>query len=348
MTPAGDRIHVFTGTTRGESNNIYGHVEMGVKAMGNKVYSPDKDAPSPPDAVFEILLWQRYSPESYDNANLGFNDTIGPVVEDVGQPFAKIANRTFVWNETFYQVRKSATSDIVNIMNHLDHRPGFQVVPGEIISLASPIGIRCHVTSTLGTAQLDPNQSVFRSFTPTPNPPMNGTTMEYPTPRFGKVIEDILLGKHLQIFESVNARAPRMWSNPVEYRSFIQPEMLLKSVMLAYGHDALQIIYEHFGFENPWKNENLTSSTAGKLLTPGVVAPIAPAIVLAIWAVSCMVLGLWYEFRPRWADSLNGYEFFRFGVGIANDIKNEADYAGARDFQHVGVLATLPGSVRGM
>jgi hypothetical protein len=343
-----DHIQVFTGSDSKDALNIYGHVEMGVRSGGARVYSPLGD-PNSLDNIFEILLWQRHSRESYNNTDLRFNVTVEPAVEGVGQPFIKLANGTYAWNETFYQVQKKSGSNVTSIVDLLDvdeNPPRSATTTEKIISLAPPIGVRCQVTSHLGTAQLDPTRSVFHSFIETPEPLMNASTMEYRTPLLGKVAEGILSGQYHEILTSINAPPPVAFSNSLQYRNFVQPQMLLRSVMLAYGHDALQIMYENFGLENAREHENLTSSTTGKLLTPGVVDPVVPASVLAIWAASCLVLGLWYGFQPRWADSLNGYEFFRFGVGAANEVRNEADYASAREFQQIRVLASLPGSIR--
>jgi hypothetical protein len=343
-----DRIQISTGSDSKDGLNIYGHVEMGVRPGGARVYSPLGD-PNSLDNIFEILLWQRHSRESYNNSDLRFNVTVEPAVEGVGQPFIQLANGTYAWNETFYQVQRKSGSNVTSILDLIDvdeNPPRSARTTEKIISLAPPIGIRCQVTSHLGTAQLDPTRSVFHSFTETPEPPMNAMTMEYRTPLLGQVTETILSGQYQQIFTSINAPPPLAFSNSLQYRTFVQPQMLLRSVMLAYGHDALQIMYENFGLENAREHENLTSSTPGKLLTPGVVDPIVPACVLAVWAASCLVLGLWYGFQPRWADSLNGYEFFRFGVGAANEVRNEADYSSAREFQQIRVLASLPGSIR--
>jgi hypothetical protein len=62
--------------------------------------------------------------------------------------------------------------------------------------------------------------------------------------------------------------------------------------MLAYDHDALKIVYENFGFGGAWEHANLTASKQAKILTTGVVDAITPAIILAIWADSCLILGL--------------------------------------------------------
>jgi len=54
-----DRIQVFTRSDSRDGTNIYGHVEMGVRSGGARMYSPGKDENSL-DNILELLLWQRH------------------------------------------------------------------------------------------------------------------------------------------------------------------------------------------------------------------------------------------------------------------------------------------------
>jgi hypothetical protein len=46
-------------------------------------------------------------------------------------------------------------------------------------------------------------------------------------------------------------------------------------------------------------NNNATAFEATAVLQGGVLAPIYPAVLLAIWALGSMLLGLLYGFRRR-------------------------------------------------
>ena len=52
-------------------------------------------------------------------------------------------------------------------------------------------------------------------------------------------------------------------------------------------------------------NSNVTAFEATTVLQGGVVAPIYPAVLLAIWALGSMLLGLLYGFRRSWAPTLD-------------------------------------------
>jgi hypothetical protein len=95
-------------------------------------------------------------------------------------------------------------SNITNILDFLEAEgrlPHSYLDLNKNISIAPPIGVRCQVTSSLGTAQLYQTRSVFRYFVETPEPPMNWSTMEYATPHLGKVPGSILSLKYHKILQ---------------------------------------------------------------------------------------------------------------------------------------------------
>lgn len=344
-TPAGDYIYVSTGGA-----NTFGYTEMGVKRSRWDYYGDPAKEPMEAQGleltdVYEFLTWQGHSLEAYAPRPI-FNTTLEPTVGGLGQPFSQSANGTYVWNETFFEIQGKNGSSPDSIKSLLAWVPAEDTLPGIILFLGRPIGLRCQVGSTLGTAELNPAQSTFHSFELS-SPPLYNNLSDYRAPRLGITARETLIGRYLDIFASVNSPAPILTQNSEQYQNFVQPQMLHESVMLALGRDALQLMYDtQSGFEGAWQHPNLTSSTPGRVLTPGTIGPAAPAIILAVWSVSCALLALWYGIQLRRLESLNGFEFFRLGVLMADQVKGQSGYLTAREFQQFKMLAFLPGSVR--
>jgi hypothetical protein len=292
-TPSNQTIYVFTGNVGGDSVNLLGYIEIGVSNTGRTTYDgtePSSFDPGDMDKadVFEYLLWQMRLPGAYNGDSLGFNSTLDPVVKGMGQPFVETANGSYVANDTFFKIQSGNFKNTSSIKDHVEF--------GEfdyITSVAPPIGIRCRVVSTLGTAELNPAQSTFHSFKKTPSPPFDQSVTESETPRLGNIALKTMLGRYLQIFVSANSPAPITVSNSYYYQSFIQPQSLQKSIMLAFAKDALQLMYDGtYGFEGAWHDTNLTSSRPGKILAVGMLEPLIPAVIFTIWAAGCVLLGV--------------------------------------------------------
>lgn len=168
------------------------------------------------------------------------------------------------------------------------------------MSLAPPIGIRCRVISTLGTAELNPGPSTFHSFEQSPSPPLNSSMEDTPTPRLGVIAQKTMMGRYLEIFTATSSPSPITMSNSYLYQNYVQPQMLQKSIMLAYAMDALQLMYDDtYGFGGAWIGANLTSSRPEKVLVAGRMSQRALAVVFAIWAAGSVSLGIFYGFRRR-------------------------------------------------
>ncbi|KAI0118994.1 hypothetical protein F4814DRAFT_223065 [Daldinia grandis] len=334
-------IYIFnTSSNKVDANNLWGYVEMGVTVNptegeadqsinGTGSNSSSQDGVSKV-GILEYSLWQATTRGAYHNYS-DFNSTLDPVIKGMGHPLMQTPNGTFVTNNTFFN---SSEYD-------LDIDP-----PIGIISLAPPIGIRCRAVSDLGTAELNPMKSTFHSFKQTPDPPVNA---ENETPRLGTIARETMLGRYSQIFTAINSPAPIADSNSYLYRSYIQPQMLRKSIMLAFATDALQLMYDGtYGFEGAWMNPNMTSSKPGKVLVTGTIPQNALAVCFAVWSVACTLLGVLYGFRQRWSDSLDGYSLFRFGVELADEVKDKPDFWNATEFHQSKTLETLPGLTKDM
>lgn len=302
-TAESHNIYISTGFLDSVDGNVVGHLEMGVQKSWSDFYSDPSNDPIAAKGleltdVYEYVLWQRRMCEDYAPVR-SFDNTTEPIVKGMGQPFIKTSNGTYAFNETFYKIAKCVDSELENFKSLMKWTHGERSEPASMVSLAEPIGVRCQVASTLGIAKLNPSHSTFGSFEMSAVPLMDNFT-ETPTSRLGKTAMDTMRGRFRDIFASVNAPSPDQVQNTLQYRNFIKPKMLHESIMLALGTDAIQLMYDtEYKFERAWTHPNLTSSTPGKILTTGKVGPAAPAILLAIWAVSCTLLSFWYDFRPR-------------------------------------------------
>ncbi|KAF3315610.1 hypothetical protein TWF173_003191 [Orbilia oligospora] len=263
--------------------------------------------------VLEYALWQIRRQSSYNETQYRpgykFNETLEPTIKGMSRPTFKHANGTWVRNTTFFRINtKSATDGPIDGTADLGEYFRFGGFPdGEfapyIISAMDPIGVRCEYTSAVGTAKLEPETSSFSSFVP--EPPSWDVTLNRNTP-LGYSAVEVLGGTIAGIFTSTGAPPPVTISNTELYESFVQPRVLLKSIMLFFGLDALHLMYDSAnGFEGGWRNENLTSSTKGNIITPGVVPPSILLIFFVPWTIISLILAASYGFRPRLSDKLD-------------------------------------------
>ncbi|KAF2106598.1 hypothetical protein BDV96DRAFT_675056 [Lophiotrema nucula] len=328
-------VSIFDTFSSPMSTNLRAYVEMGLSSSnattlydGTEPSSFDTDGISKAD-IFEYLLWQIRLEGAYGDDGLLFNSTLEPTVKGLGQPFKQIANGSYAANDTFF----------ISKGKEPYHFPSGSI---QVVSIASPIGVQCRVVSALGTADLNPARATFQSFKRTPPPPFNQSRVESETPRFGNIAKKTMLNRYLEIFTSINSPARVTVSNSISYRSFVQPQMLQRSIMMAYAMDALQLMYDGtYSFEGAWVNTNLTSSSPGKVLTAGVVPPLVPAIGFGVWSFGSLLLVIFYGFRRRWSESLDGSSVFWRGVELADEAKDGLAKGRDRD----RVLRDLRGSV---
>ncbi|KAI1144630.1 hypothetical protein F5Y05DRAFT_33620 [Hypoxylon sp. FL0543] len=346
-TPSEQLIYAFSSSSNaGDAINLWGYAEMGVSNTSTTTYDGTEpgsfnDSGIAKADILEFSLWQARLHGAYGDNDAEFNSTLDPVVRGMGQPITQAPNGSFVRNDSFFKIQ--------SIKGYGDHYNISTDPPGTVMTLAPAIGIRCRVVSNLGAAELDPVQTTFHSFTQTSSPPFNSSREEEETPRLGNIAQNTMLGRYIQIFTASSSPAPITVSNSYLYQSYIQPHMLQRSIMLAYAMDALQLMYDGtYGFEGAWSHTNLTSSKPGKVLVSGRIPQGIIAGFFATWAFGCMLLGISYGFRRRWSDSLDGYSFFRFGVELADKVKDKPDFWAAREFYHSTTLESLPGLIGDM
>lgn len=345
--PSGQMIYTYNTFSSLSSTNIIGYVEIGASNGLSENIGYDGSEPRslfPNDSnnwtteVLEMSIWQALIHPAYKNI-VNFNDTLEPVIQGMDQPITQSHNGSYVINDSFFQIFNGSQFDSEPTL-----RGALSPLLPWLEHVAPPIGIRCSVISNLGTANINAEKCSFDSFEQTLNPPFNGGTVEARTARLGSVALTTLLGRFYEIFTSVNSRAPVAYSNSYQYESFVQPQMLQKSVILALGLDALQLMYDGTnGFDGARENNNLTSSRPGKILGPGPVKPAIPASFFLVWAAGCTVLGIRYVFCRRLIGSLDGYTLFRTGVAWADKVTQDKAYFTQDDYLQVSVLRDIPG-----
>ncbi|KAM7197508.1 hypothetical protein V8F20_006653 [Naviculisporaceae sp. PSN 640] len=351
----GDKINVYT-TSTSLANNVWGYAEIGIGKTDERgfyngsypaSFNPDDINRSGGTEILEYVLWQVQQNTTYLNElppGVVFDPAMGTTgIRGLGHPIIQNTNGSFSVNETFFMTKAGVMND--TRISYLEDNLELQL-PSFILTLAlaPPIGFRCRAVSTLGEAYVDPEKSTFNSFQESPPPP---TTAEAQVPRFGYVaMMTMLQGGYHRLFTSSMAKPRVSVSNSYFYRNFITPDLLQRSLLQAYAMDALTLMYDvNYGFEQAWENKNVTGSREGKVLTMGRVHPVIPAALLAAWAVGCAILGLWYGFRRRLTESLNGYSFMRIGVEVSDQVKENRDFWEADRFEESRTLQRLPGLV---
>ncbi|KAK6520246.1 hypothetical protein TWF506_000524 [Arthrobotrys conoides] len=316
-TPSGNSISAFVGSSF-KGTNIVAYAEIGRSVIRPESYDSLYNATdidyNDHHGVLEYVVWQFRLKHSYNETEFRptykFNNTLEPTIRGMPSPVIQLDNGTWIRNTTFFQLKKTDYSgnpqdgidDLKSFLNVQDFPVGnFTMRP--IQSVAEPIGVRCEYTSAAGTAKLEPETSSFSSFIP--EPPMWDVT-QYRGKPLGSSAVEVLTDRFFDLFSSTGSPPPVAISNSPAYETFIQPRVLMKSIMLVFGLDALQIIYGGANvFEGAWRHENLTSSRKANVITPGVIPPYILLIFYGPWAVACLVIAGCYGFRPRLSDKLD-------------------------------------------
>lgn len=320
----GEAAHNLGDKPGGLWRNASSFDEEGLEAAGN---------------IIEIVLWQMHSRIAYHGAvDINFNETAEPPIADLGGPFffdpKSPSNITL--NSTFFP--KEILNSDVNLTGLADPFDVNWMARMPILAVAKPIGIRCLHQYDRGFADLDPESATYTSFE-SAEPRPNGMADEL---EFGRRAIYIIQGSYLDMY-SPSARGS--YSNEWWYRKYIDPQHLARSMMRAYAMDALQLMYDGSSdFSDAYEHENLTSTKEGKILGPGEVPVEAPLVLFAIWAAGCMYLGVMYGFRPRWAETLNGFSMFCLGGDFGDEIR-ETDIVMHKDYADSEGLGRIPGMV---
>ncbi|OBT52816.1 hypothetical protein VE04_07035 [Pseudogymnoascus sp. 24MN13] len=388
-TPSGSSIKIFNSSSNPNDLNMWSYSEMGISVstltgatyrnktlvhgtlVGNAYDIPVDISES---MVLEYALWQLQFQAYYDKPNetLPFNSTLGPVIEGMGSPFFLSENKTLVSNNTFFKIRQgqnftisepgapllpvklnASITDLRDYFNptsltdyvlHTYPKPVLE----PIMEVAAPIGVRCVVSSGAGTATLDGVTSTFSNFSRVdPYNNTQGQTGGVFGHRAQQILSatgfaDFYLTSHLPGIQSADGNLGR-------YQGYIPSPALLRSVLAAYGIDAIDRMYGLTpGLEAAWESTDLTSSRKGKILTvasliPGHGTGYAVLALFCLWSGLSVVLGLVYGFRKRPSDKLDGYSMFKQGADMADDIKHDDGVLRGQTFYENKTLRALPG-----
>jgi hypothetical protein len=89
-------------------------------------------------------------------------------------------------------------------------------------------------------------------------------------------------------------------------------------------HYALALMFsEQESDRDIWISSTLTAAAAWPILVDGGgVPPLLGLVCLSVWAIGCLVLGLVYGTRKRWAAIFDGYAFRKYceGTTINSDL----------------------------
>lgn len=335
-----DIITVFNSSRLSTPENLWAYAEIGISDSSKLMLKPGHSSPlnqerGPKQDILEYVLWQVQIAPLYD-AGGEFDDTVDTPITGLGHILEE-NNGTFSVNKTLRPSWSPATSfaNVDNLGNAQTTEGGaLNIVSTGIRSLSPPIGVRCVRKSAFGKADID--GQTFTSFN---REPFNETS-------FGDAAANILLAPLTNLLKSTNAPAPTRDGILAHYPNFVQAKTLLRAVLRAHAVDALQLMYDGIdNFDAAYKSLDLTSSEAGKVLERGVVPPVVVATLFLIWAITCIFLGCTYGFRRRWADTLDGYTFLRFGADFSSDICGKAEFSCVKSFDRCETLRRLPGLV---
>ncbi|KAH7304752.1 hypothetical protein B0I35DRAFT_362799 [Stachybotrys elegans] len=371
-TPSGDTIALWSSLNTVDSaginfHNTQAYFEVGTRApllLPNETdyydgYNHEFEADEgDASQVFEYAMWQLRVDTLADNSRERFNNTVEPSIEGIGSPIVKRDNGTYVLNDTFFTIEEGIIES--GFLNKTIGAPIFTLSDlirgssfGRLLDVAPPIGVRCVSSSDLGTAELDGITSTFRSFQRS-SPELDTSNFFTGALRFGRTTQYMLDGQYFQHYQSggLPGAVPGRIEESRRFEQFVDQDSLLRSVNLAYALDASNLMFDSTSNFKGWTEPGLTASREGRILTVASLIPGAAVghLVLAlfcVWAALSAGLGLWYGFRRRPADRLDGYVMLRKGADMAADLTENNDFMGGKPYHDSGTLAALPGNVLG-
>ncbi|SPO06669.1 uncharacterized protein DNG_09361 [Cephalotrichum gorgonifer] len=358
-TPSGDYISMRNATLlSGNPINVGAYFEVGTSAIPRyKLYDgddPDFEADEGDNSfVFEYAAWQYHSNGSYHEDTSFFNETVGSTIEGIGSPFIESDGKTYTVNHTFFALKgdivdgslyPNRTSDASELMELETIFDGFY----NVLLLAPPVGVRCVASSGLGTAELDGVTSTFRNFQRV-DPKQADAGFTAGSQRFGLSAADILHDRFHELYIAGGLPGLEGVSNSNRLPGFVTSDGLLRAVNLAYAVDAFDLIYSiTSSFKAPWPEPGLTTSREGRILAiasliPGSAVGYLVLALFCIWAALSVGLSLWYGFRMRPSERLDGYTMLWKGVEMADDLKDNEELIKRKSFHGSKALAALPG-----
>jgi len=154
-------------------------------------------------------------------------------------------------------------------------------------------------------------------------------------------------------FTPVTQDDPAAIATFTNYASVLQAEDLKRSVLLAYKHYAVHAVYNgqdggQSGKDGLWHSPDVTAAVSSVTLAKGAggVPPLLVVVLMLLWALGCVVLGVMYGLRKRWAEDLDGFSLFCFGADAVQRYLHGTDLPSAiDDYNRSPMLGLLPGLV---
>ncbi|VUC31155.1 unnamed protein product [Clonostachys rosea] len=320
-----------------ESHNVHGYAEVVSRAVASyeSPSSFDPESTSTWD-IIEYVLWQLRLPATYPESEVNnFTSKLEPVIQDMESPVEKSENGSWSLNKAYFDKQPQNTTIVERNISRLLDR---------IIDVTPPIGLRCLAVSTFGDADLDPRTSTFSSFEERiPRAYTQSSDAEEPIAGLGSTVRKVLSRNYLGFFSSINSRTMSSYSNSMVYGAFLTPQELQKSAMVAFGTETLQLMYDgKYGFEGSWMHPNLSSSIESKIITKGEVPPKVVIVPFCIWALGSISLALFFGFRKRRGETLDGFSFYRLGKLHSSQLKDKNFFTAEEPYQ-VNTLWDLEG-----
>lgn len=297
--------------------------------------------------VLEIALWQLRREIFYlsDVGEYDFDETIQPSISDFGSPFFydSGAPSNLSMNSSFFPenaMKGGFNLSLIADPTYKNWTLGISEAEYPLLAIAQPVGVRCLHNYDRGYADIHPESATFTSFESTGDTMgQNGMTAEA---GFGAIALKIMERNYYGLYPITSKDVQ---FSGYFYNKFIDAQSLAQTVMRAYAMDALQLMYDgETDFTNAYEHENLTATKQGKILGPGDIPLEVPLVFFAIWAFGCMAIGVIYGFKPRWAETLNGFSMFVLGGDFANEVRN-SDVVIYKDYAYSEGLGQIPGMV---
>ncbi|KAI9162989.1 hypothetical protein HJFPF1_04584 [Paramyrothecium foliicola] len=354
-SPSGYTIQISNSTVDPDNVNMWSYSEMG---MDPSISDLGAYASVDPDmvpvnlsqtTVLEYALWQVQFRGYYDDGTIPpFNSTLGPVVEGMGSPFILSNNGTLLSNDTFFRIRQGdnftieASSTPVKLdASVTDLRDFFDPTkltdykissgkfdyPEPVLDVAAPIGVRCLASSGLGEATLDGVTSTFTDFEQV-NPVhiVGGIGYVFAEEAWSA----IQWTKFSDFYRPSHSPRELPHASLWRWQGFVNSEALLRSTMLAYGLDAINLMYGFsFGFDGGWTNTNLTASRKGRILNiasliPGHTMGYFVLCLFCVWSGISIILGVLYGFQKRSAAKLDSFTVLKRGADMSEYLQQES------------------------
>ncbi|KEY73254.1 hypothetical protein S7711_11532 [Stachybotrys chartarum IBT 7711] len=347
-TPSGYEIHASNSSTHPQSVNLWSYSEMGmsVPSTYTRTYNSTGQigvtVNISQSTVLEYVLWQIRFRGYYDGDTIPpFNSTLGPVIEGMGSPFYRSGNGTLLSNDSFFEIRQGdifsledpfqpprLDANVTDLRDYFDptQLTEYEVGGGNVnnaepvLDVAAPIGVRCVASSDVGEATLDGVMSTFTDFKHVdPISVTGGVQVVFGTAAWATLGRTRFSDFYRASHSPRELHHGSLWT----WQGYVNSEALLRTSMLAYGLNAIDIMYQFAsGFEGAWVDRTLTASRDGRILSiasliPGHGLGYFVLVLFCLWSGVSAMLGIIYGFQNRTAAKLDGYTMFKHGADMS-------------------------------